>query len=573
MKNHYQLLACFFLCVFAYPVNAQFNTRYDPNNAQVPNTVFLPYNVTSVAANSSVYLSTVNYKSSGGSEEYNVLDVNATTGVPGVIKDITTSTIDENANSIVYAHNGANHLKAGYKNNSGSPDMFITKNDALGNTIWARYLGVSSYTEEALLIVQDDPNYPSSLGSYLVVGVTNRYGPRSPYIARIIDVFPNTMSVLWQKTYDSGLGIDEIPTSVHQKANGDYVIAGHTEGSSVSTLFTFEIDITTGATIGNWVNYHVSSQLDETNAYIQRSQSGAGGYVMSYTVGDATGSAVGVMEIDNTRNNVFWNNTYYQTGSNFNHSVAIHWNGTNYVLGTGHFFAGTTTGVPGFLTLNTSGAVVSLSLFSPGTGTFLRTQSMIQTPSSDYLIKVLYDNLDGYGLIKTNSTGGGASVCGFASSAGVTPLVVDPDPTNVSDDVYAGLAFAPEAIGVANGQYLFCTGTGGTYLPARGDKPVEIVESWEVHDHQLGGTTTDMGEPVNSGITVFPNPSNGQFQVQFGTVLPLAYEVTDLSGRTVVQGRPTSATESIELNGAQAGIYLLKVQFEDHQWTQKLSVQ
>lgn len=572
MKNHYQLFVCFLLCVVAHPAQSQFNCRYDPTNTQIPNTVTLPYNVTSIAANSADYLSTVNYTSSGGSQEYHVMDMNVTTGAPGLIRDRTTTTVDENANSIVYAHNGANHLKAGSKDNSGSTDMYITKNDVLGNAIWARYMGVSAYTEEALLIVQDDASY-GSLGSYLVVGVSNRYGTRSPYIARIEDVSPSTMAVVWQKTYNSGLNIDEIPTSVHQKANGDYVIAGHTEGSSVSTLFTFEIDITTGGTIGNWVNYHVSSQVDETNAYIQRSQSGAGGYVMSYTVGDASGSAIGVMEIDNSRNNVFWNNTYYQTGSNFNHSVAIHWNGSNYVVGTGHFFAGTTTGVPGFLTLTTGGVVSSLSLLSPGTGTFLRTQSMIQTPSNDYLMKVLYDNLDGYGLIKTNSTGGGAAVCGFASSAGTTPLLVDPDPTSVSDDVYSGLTTTFESPSVASGDFLFCTGSGGgTYLPKQSDRPTATVEEWDVPSHQLAGSPTSVASPEATEVTVFPNPSNGSFQVQFEAELPLFYEVTDMSGKTLVQGQPTSATESIELQGAKAGIYLLRVQFADKQWTQKISV-
>lgn len=571
MKNQYKLLTCFLLCVAVYPLQAQFSCRYDPNNVQVPNPVSLPYNVTSIAANTSSYLSTTNYLGFGTSNDYMAIEVNATSGVPGVRRR-TTSAIREDANSIVYAYNNTHSLKAGSKDNGGQTDMFVSKNDALGSSIWSRYLGVSSYVEEAMLIVQDDASYGTQLGTYLVVGISNRYGTRSPYIARIEDLTANSMTVLWQKTYDSGLNIDEIPTSVHKKANGDYVIAGHTEGSSVSTLFTFEIDIATGKTIGNWVNYHVSSLVDETNAYIQRSQSGAGGYVMSYTVGDGTGSAIGVMEIDNTRNTVFWNNTYYETYSNFNHSVAIHWNGTHYVLGTGHFLAASGAGYPGFLTLTVAGAVNSLSLFSASNGTFSRTQSMIQTPSSDYLMKVLYANTDGYGLIKTNSTGGGANLCNDNATVGVTPLVVDPDATDVDDDDYFGLVNATEPLSFANGQYIYCNGTSGPYLPKATDKPMATVEEWDVPGHQLSGTPTSVSQPDAANLKVFPNPSNGSFQVQFGADLPLFYEVTDMSGKTIVQGRPTSETESVHLKDAKAGMYLLKVQFVNEQWTQKISV-
>lgn len=572
MKNLYQILACLLLCMTVYPLQAQFNHRYDPTNTEVPTTMTLPYNVTSIADNNVACLTTGNYLSSAVDDEYTVMDVSSATGVPGTMKYRTWSADNENSNSIVYSHSGSNNLKTGSRDVGGSKDMWIVKNNVAGGTIWARLLGASAYDEEGLLIVQDDPSY-GSMGSYLVVGVSNRYGTLSPYIARVEDVFPATMNVIWQKTYNSGLNIDEIPTSVHQKANGDYVIAGHTEGSSVSTLFTFEIDIASGKPIGNWVNYHVSSQVDETNAYIQRSQSGAGGYVMSYTVGDGTGSAIGVMEIDNTRNAVFWNNTYYETYSNFNHSVAIHWNGTHYVLGTGHFLAASGTGYPGFLSLTVAGAVNSFSFLGTGGGTFLRTQSMIQTPSNDYIMKVLYDNLDGFGLIKTNSTGGGAGLCDDNSTVGVTPLIVDPDATTVTDDVYSGLVGFFESQLSATGVYYDCGGTAiAPYRPKADDRDVATIEEWDVPDHQLSGTPTGVSQPVTTELKVFPNPSNGSFQVQFGESLPLFYEVTDMSGKTIVQGRPTSETESIHLKDAKAGMYLLKVQFANEQWTQKISV-
>ena len=60
-------------------------------------------------------------------------------------------------------------------------------------------------------------------------------------------------------------------------------------------------------------------------------------------------------------------------------------------------------------------------------------------------------------------------------------------------------------------------------------------------------------------IKVYPNPSNGIFNLKFDTSLDFHYEVYNLLGQTIKMGTSNSNQHQIDLSGSAEGVYLLKV--------------
>lgn len=60
-------------------------------------------------------------------------------------------------------------------------------------------------------------------------------------------------------------------------------------------------------------------------------------------------------------------------------------------------------------------------------------------------------------------------------------------------------------------------------------------------------------------IKVYPNPSNGIFNLKFDTTVDFQYEVYNLLGQTVKKGSSNSNQQQIDLSGNAEGVYLLKV--------------
>lgn len=83
-----------------------------------------------------------------------------------------------------------------------------------------------------------------------------------------------------------------------------------------------------------------------------------------------------------------------------------------------------------------------------------------------------------------------------------------------------------------------------------------------------GSTTLDIlieictgaTEPVNRGISVAPNPSDGQFTIEAGVPATESVEVLDAAGRLLLSTRPTATGRTVvDLAGALPGTYLLRV--------------
>jgi hypothetical protein len=62
------------------------------------------------------------------------------------------------------------------------------------------------------------------------------------------------------------------------------------------------------------------------------------------------------------------------------------------------------------------------------------------------------------------------------------------------------------------------------------------------------------------GMSVYPNPTSGDFSVVFNTALPKTIRVMDLSGRVVQEISSESASVDFNIGGLTGGIYFVQVQ-------------
>jgi len=81
---------------------------------------------------------------------------------------------------------------------------------------------------------------------------------------------------------------------------------------------------------------------------------------------------------------------------------------------------------------------------------------------------------------------------------------------------------------------------------------------------------TGIGHKQSDEISVFPNPSNGQFSVTFGNLVASNVRIYNLSGEVVYDEEVATATINIE--GLNVGIYILKANTASGTYTKKLMV-
>jgi hypothetical protein len=87
-------------------------------------------------------------------------------------------------------------------------------------------------------------------------------------------------------------------------------------------------------------------------------------------------------------------------------------------------------------------------------------------------------------------------------------------------------------------------------------------------------TTMGMEEILNElEVMVYPNPSNGRFNITLPEAKGYEITVTDLTGKVVQQLTVKDKTARLNMNKAAKGIYLLKIVGDDKTATRKLVVE
>lgn len=83
-------------------------------------------------------------------------------------------------------------------------------------------------------------------------------------------------------------------------------------------------------------------------------------------------------------------------------------------------------------------------------------------------------------------------------------------------------------------------------------------------------STVGVGSLTIDNLTLYPNPSAGEFQVS-GDFNEAQMEVTDMTGRVVFSGKVVAGS-NVKLNNVKAGIYAVTLRSEGRTSTQKITV-
>ncbi|MCZ4409623.1 T9SS type A sorting domain-containing protein [Cryomorphaceae bacterium 1068] len=84
-----------------------------------------------------------------------------------------------------------------------------------------------------------------------------------------------------------------------------------------------------------------------------------------------------------------------------------------------------------------------------------------------------------------------------------------------------------------------------------------------------------LAENTLPDFKIYPNPSNGRFQIDVSDIDPGAFMgIYDLSGRIIHQERiRTSTLMEVQIEGASPGMYLMEIQSPEGKRTKKITIQ
>ncbi|MCK4233789.1 hypothetical protein KAX75_05135, partial [candidate division WOR-3 bacterium] len=296
-------------------------------------------------------------------------------------------------NSVVQTFDGG-YIVTGYTASfgAGSNDVYLVKTDSLGDTIWTKTYGCTSWDAGYSVIQTSD-------GGYIIAGNTDSFGSGSFDIYLIkTDSLGDTV---WTKTY----GGDEFDkgSSVFQTSYDGYIIAGYTYsfGAGNSDVYLIKTD-SLGDTL--WTKTYGGSEFDKSSSVFQTSNGGyiIGGYTQSFGTGEGD---VYLIKTDSVGDTI-WTKTYGGSNPDVGSSVAQ-------ISDGGYIISGGTTS---FATGNSDVYLIKTDSFGDTvwTKTYGGTSwdvgySVVQTYDEGYVVAAVTTsfgagNYDVY-LIKTDSLG------------------------------------------------------------------------------------------------------------------------------------------------------------------------
>lgn len=212
---------------------------------------------------------------------------------------------------------------------SGAWDIYLVRTDVNGDLLWAKAIG--GVTEERAATVQQTND-----GGFIVAGYTTSFGSVGPdaYVVKTDD----NGNVEWSKTYNGPGG--EFVNSILQTTDGGYILTGNAVNFTTTGLDIFLIKTDSAGTV-LWSRffthtYNFGNSVKQTND---------GGYVItgaSY-VSVANGQDACLIKTDNN-GDILWTNAFGGTGGDAGTSVQ-QTNDGGYIIagktasfGTGFFY-------------------------------------------------------------------------------------------------------------------------------------------------------------------------------------------------------------------------------------------
>lgn len=562
-----------------------FNNRYDPVNSQVVNPLWLPQNVTSLAENPNTgkIITVANFDNPilipfNPTNQDGIIQAVGASGSPTTYPEgmhVYDNSNKQLIHSVTMLHNTSTSeiIFAGAKQRvSGGiyydNDMVAHKVEPLGlnpayyNTANSSHIriGTNSTEEEARLVLKDDP----SSNTYLLVGVSDAYGVNNPYIAQIV-MIGNTATLNWARIYPVNLTDGAEPTSAFRDGNGDFYITGE---YSSDKIFAFKMN-SSGIPLTNYIIY--DTEGEDRMPFID--QNSSGNTIISYTTGNSNATVMGLMNVSPALTTVNWNKTYSNISTTYGHAIAAYHSSafSGYMIGVGFSQVNNGQDGPGVILTDLSGNPAAAVKYKADAN-YDRTQAMI--PFDDgYILKTLYRELDGHGLVKVDQFGSGINTCLMQVEIAQTSITTDIGATYDDPPIFG----AQQTIGLqalhkeAGTSYDCATATPIAYAPY-----VEDDEGLEVNQNpvQVGETTaTSIDERTEKQeLSVYPNPNTGKFSIGLNESGAYTFEVMSSTGQRVLIGKGEGASHLVDLSKYEKGIYLLYVKQGEQYYSARVMV-
>lgn len=468
-------------------------------------------------------------------------------------------------------------------NTNNSADIFLAKYDASGNVIWVRSAGGTGDDVAYSLVVDASGSvyitgyFDSStitFGSSTLINASQR----NIFLAKY-DAFGN---VIWAKN-DGGTG-EPVAYSIAADSSGNTFITGGFGGSS-STV-SFGSIILTNA--GNSVYDIFLAKYDPSGNILWAKSAGGTGHDVGRSVAvDASGNSyitgsfysttinfgstilanvntnstedIFLAKYD-TSGNVIWAKNAGGTVSDIGYSIAVDTSGNTYIAGS---FNSTTIGFGSTTLISAGYDDIFLAKYDAlgnviwaksvgGTSFDYATSISVDASENTYVTGSFWSSPLTFGsTILTNAGGGDIFIAKYAASGNV---IWAKSAGGIGDDDGRSVAIDASGNTFITGYFMSPSIAFGlaTLTTAGGGGDIFIAKL---------GNTTGINELSNLiSIYVFPNPSNGNFQLTIANAqfTKGELEIYNVIGEKVFQSEIFESKSEINLN-LPAGLYFYKI--------------
>jgi hypothetical protein len=466
----------------------------------------------------------------------------------------------------------------------GAGDYFVAKFDSLGNILWAKNAGGSSFYADAALGIATDLNGnvlvtgffigTMNIGSYTLIGDGSN---ADMFIVK----YDSAGNLLWANSAVGAYGYD-VGNSIVADASGCVYVTGRFASPSLSfgtaTLINAggnDMFIVKYDTSGNVLWVRNSGTLDAAsgncisidqsgNVVVTGSFSGSPITLGTITLQNNGSSDMFVAKYD-SNGNVIWAKAAGGTSGDEGIGLACDFSGNVYIAGT---FESSTIGFS-TTSLNNNGiSDVFIAKFdSNGNPQWAKSIGGTLSESANAVAVDPIGNAYLIGNFSSPTISVGST--NLTNSGGMDDIVMAKyDPTgNVIWSMDVGGAALDDANGIiclTNGSVCL---TGGFSSPSISFGNFNLVKGPGAKDlfvSKLGTSITGVTENIDKIIsTIAPNPANNNITVTWAIPNVNTLTLSDATGRAVRTYNVSGTQAQLSLEGLASGVYFLSVNGED----------
>jgi hypothetical protein len=482
---------------------------------------------------------------------------------------------NETARSVIQTLDGGYIVAGGTSSNDGDItlnqgglDCWVVKLDANGNLEWQKTYGGSGNESIATIIQLPDSSFTLFSTTNSIDGdVGNGLGSQDIWVIKI----DKTGNILWEKTF--GGSDTEFLTKAISVGNDDFVFCGYTESNDGDVTLNkgsrdyWLVKIDTSGNI-LWQKTYGGSLLDRAFSLLQTEDEGF--LVLgesNSTDGDISNNIGGddywVVKTDSL-GNIEWEKSYGGSQDERGLACALGVNG-------GYILAGRTFSDDGdvsnhFGTTNRDDYWV-VKIDDLGN---IEWENSYGGTQSDEAVEILPYN-GGYVVLGSINSSNGMISTFYGDTA-----LIDPDYWLIQIDTIGNLLWEknyggssgdwPFGMIIGNDNSIVMTGSANST-----DYDVSNNNGGGFWVVKLDAITGIEKQQVNKGLSIFPNPTENEFNVDFkfekGQI-----EVYDIFGQKIISVTAKKGNVRIHLNNVKKGTYIIKIKSEDEISTGKLII-